>query len=311
MSIVFPAIQEFKRGGMGSFSGVCPILYATFGSDGRLDQGAMQAQIEACLRLSPAGIVVLGLATEVEKLSCEEKHTILALTSNVVGGRVPLAVTIAGPTPEERFHLIDVARDHGASWLILQPPPDVGVDEAALLASLSAMMKRAKLPVAIQHAPQYLGVSLNDNLFLSLHREFPAFKLLKGEESALDTAELIEATDHVFAMFAGRGGLEWPDMLRCGVSGLIPAPEILDVHLAIWRTANRDDWAEADALYTQVLPLITFIMQSLASCRCYGKRLLARRIGLGEVYDRQPALMPSPNGIKILDHWSRFLKPWP
>jgi 2-keto-3-deoxy-L-arabinonate dehydratase len=295
---------------MIDFSGVYPILYAYFGRDGRLDHGAMRVQIEACLRLSPAGIAVLGLATEVEKLSFEEKHAIVALASEMTTGRMPLAVTIAAPSIEERFRLIDLAYDYGASWLILQPPPDAGLDEAALLTALAALIKRAEIPSAIQHAPQYLGVNLNAKALMGLRQEFSAFRLLKSEGSALETAELIEATESAFSLFAGRGGLEWPDMLRCGASGLIPAPELLDSHLAIWRAANSNDWATADNMYAKVLPLITFIMQSLASCRCYGKRLLARRIGLGEVYDRQPSLLPTPIGMKILDHWSSFLKPW-
>jgi 2-keto-3-deoxy-L-arabinonate dehydratase len=296
---------------MVNFSGVYPILYAYFGKDGRLDNGAMQAQIEACMRLSPDGMAILGLATEVEKLTFEEKQALVFLAASLAQGRIPLAVTIGAPSPDERFRLIDLARDSGASWLILQPPPDTGSDEAALLATFSAMMKRAQLPVAIQHAPQYLGVNLKAESFLKLHREFPTFNILKGEGSALETAEIIEATNHAFGIFAGRGGLEWPDMLRCGAVGLIPAPEILDIHLAISQATKHQDWEKAERLYTQALPLITFIMQSLASCRCYGKRLLARRIGLGEVHDRAPSLVPTSGGMKMLDHWAGFLKPWP
>jgi 4-hydroxy-tetrahydrodipicolinate synthase len=271
----------------------------------------MQAQIDACLRQSPAGIAILGLATEAEKLNIAEKQGLIALTSKAVGGRIPIAVTIGAPSRGERFRLIDVARDHGASWLILQPPRDVGSDEAALLASLAAMMTHARLPAAIQHAPQYLGVNLTAESFLKLQRDCSEFRMLKGEGSALETATIIAATKRGLAVFAGRGGLEWPDMLRCGVSGLIPAPEILDVHLTIAQAAGRSDWVEADRVYAQALPLITFIMQSLASCRCYGKRLLAQRIGLGEVHDRTPALAPTPLGMKMLGHWSTFLNPWP
>jgi 4-hydroxy-tetrahydrodipicolinate synthase len=296
---------------MARFTGVYPVLYAFFGKHGPLNPGAMRAQIDACLRLSPAGIVILGLATEVEKLSLEEKQSLIALSSKTVAGRIPLAVTIGASSAEERFCLIDVARACGASWLILQPPPDAGPDEDQLLSSFAAMMKHARLPAAIQHAPQYLGVNPKAEHFLKLQQDCRDFSILKGEGSALETAGLIADTKGSFSVFAGRGGLEWPDMLRCGASGLIPAPEILGVHLAIQQAAIHGDWIEADRLYVEALPLITFIMQSLASCRCYGKRLLARRIGLGEVHDRAPSLAPTPQGMTMLGHWSSFLKPWP
>jgi 4-hydroxy-tetrahydrodipicolinate synthase len=295
---------------MTKFSGVYPILYAFFSASGGIDEGAMRAEVEACLRLSPSGIAVLGLATEVEKLSFAEKRSIIALTAKMTAGRLPMAVTIGAATEAERFTLIDLARDHGAAWLILQPPPETR-DETALIPAFAAMMARARLPIAIQHAPQYLGAALSASASRRLQGEFPDFTILKGEGSALETAQLIEETAGTFTVLAGRGGLEWPDMLRVGASGLIPAPEILDVHLAISRAAAAGDWQEADRLYTEALPLITFLMQSLASFRCYGKRLLARRLGIAMVHDREPVLAPTPAGFEMLGRWSRFLPPWP
>jgi 4-hydroxy-tetrahydrodipicolinate synthase len=296
---------------MTRFSGVYPILYAFFSAGGGIDEGAMRAQVEACLRLSPSGIAVLGLATEVEKLSFAEKRSIIALTAKMTAGRLPMAVTIGAATEAERFTLIDLARDHDAAWLILQPPPEAPRDETALIPAFAAMMARARLPIAIQHAPQYLGAALSASAFRRLQGEFADFSILKGEGSALETAQLMEETAGAFTIFAGKGGLEWPDLLRVGASGLIPAPEILDVHLAIARAAEAGDWLEADRLYTEALPLITFLMQSLASFRCYGKRLLARRLGIAMVYDREPALAPTPAGFEMLGRWSRFLPPWP
>ena len=66
---------------------------------------------------------------------------------------------------------------------------------------------------------------------------------------------------------------------RAGAAGLIPAPELLDVMLAIDRKMRSGDEAGAEALYQQALPVVTFIMQSLVSLHTYGKRLLASRIG--------------------------------
>jgi dihydrodipicolinate synthase/N-acetylneuraminate lyase len=290
--------------------GVYPILYAFFDATGALDLGAMQTQIDACLALGPDGLAVLGLATEVEKLSFAEKQAIVELTARQLGGRIPMVVTIGAPTADERSRLIRLATDNGASWLILQPPPEVERTEAALLAAFSSHMAQTTCSIAIQHAPQYLGVSLTNASFVALRQRHPHFTLLKGEGSALETAGLLDETSHGFGVFAGRGGLEWPDMIRVGAAGLIPAPEILDVQIAIWRAAECGDWDEADRLYAEALPLVTFLMQSLASFRTYGKRLLARRIGLGKVHDRAPALEPTARGLAMLDHWSRFLPPW-
>ena len=48
-------------------------------------------------------------------------------------------------------------------------------------------------------------------------------------------------------------------------------------------------------------------MSTIDHLLCYGKRLAARRIGLGPVHDRGPAQTPHPAGIRTLEHWSRGL----
>ncbi|MBM3523213.1 MAG: hypothetical protein FJX57_09665, partial [Alphaproteobacteria bacterium] len=75
-------------------AGVYPILYALFDRAGRLDAGAMNAQVEACLRAGAHGIAVLGLVTEVNKLETAERRALVELVARDIAGRVPLAVTV-------------------------------------------------------------------------------------------------------------------------------------------------------------------------------------------------------------------------
>jgi 2-keto-3-deoxy-L-arabinonate dehydratase len=296
---------------MATFKGVYPILYCYFDRAGRVDDGVMRAQIEACLALKPHGLAVLGLATEITKLSEDEKLGLIDLTLRTVAGRVPVAVTIGGPREDERLRLIARARAEGASWLILQPAPDAVSSEDALIASFSAMMGAADMPVAIQHAPQWLGAALSSRGFNLLRARHPGFTLLKGEGSALETEKLHEETGRSFAIFAGRAGVEWPDMLRGGAAGLIPAPELLDVMLGIYDRMRGGDEDGAEALYAQALPAVSFIMQGIASLHTYGKRALAARLDLGEVHDRAPFEPPTALGLSILKARMAFAGKWP
>ena len=63
----------------------------------------------------------------------------------------------------------------------------------------------------------------------------------------------------------------------------------------------------ADAAFKEILPLLHFMMNTVDHLLCYGKRLAARRIGLGEVHDRGPAQAPHPVGLRVLDHLSKDL----
>src|SRR3546814_1343519 len=75
----------------------------------------------------------------------------------------------------------------------------------------------------------------------------------------------------------------------------------------IYGLHRAGDAAAADAAFKEVLPLLHFLISSIDHLMCYGKRLAARRIGLGEVQDRGPAHRPHPAGLRVLDHWSRDL----
>jgi 4-hydroxy-tetrahydrodipicolinate synthase len=75
----------------------------------------------------------------------------------------------------------------------------------------------------------------------------------------------------------------------------------------LMRTGRAADEAEAERLYRDILPLIVFLMQSVESFLCYGKRVTARRLGLGEVHDRRPALTPTAFGLASAERYAARL----
>jgi 4-hydroxy-tetrahydrodipicolinate synthase len=294
-----------------AFEGVYPILYAFFDRAGRLDRETMRRQVEACVAGGAHGVAALGLATEVGKLSPAERRQVLEWVVEDVGGRLPVAITVFGETPEVQAGFVRAAADLGASWVILQPPPTRPLGETELVRFFGRVMDASPIPVAVQNAPQYIGVGLSDAGLLELRRSHANFVLLKGEASALEIARTIEALRGEVAVFNGRGGLELPDCLRAGCAGMIPAPECFDVQARIFEAVRRGDDAEAERLYGEILPLVVFTMQSIDQFLCYGKRVTARRLGLGEVFDREPCQRPTPLGLEIAARRSADLPPFP
>ena len=226
-----------------------------------------------------------------------------------LAGRLPLAITVFGATPAEQIAFVRAAAARGADWVILQPPQPTGnqsgepITEEQLVAFFGAVADAAPLPVAIQNAPQYIGVGLTSAGLDRLSRDHPNVRLLKAEGSAVETRALIELTCGRLAVFQGRGGMELPDVLRAGCVGMIPSVESCHVQariFALMRTGRAEDEAEALRLYAALAPLILFLMQSVDQFLCYGKRLTARRLGLGEVHDRAPAQAPTAFGLECL-----------
>jgi 2-keto-3-deoxy-L-arabinonate dehydratase len=113
------------------------------------------------------------------------------------------------------------------------------------------------------------------------------------------------------AVFQGRGGMEFTDVIRAGCVGMIPSVESCHVQsrmFELMQTGRAEDEAEAERLYAELAPLIVFLMQSVGQFICYGKRLTARRIGLPDVHDREPAQAPTAFGLDCLTRHAAVLE---
>lgn len=297
------------------FRGIYPILYAFFGPDGRLDEAAMRRQVRCCLAGGAHGLAVLGLATEVNKLSPAEKRDVVRWSAEEIAGRVPLAVTVAEATVEEAAQFVLEAEALGASWIILQPPPVRGLPEAEYVAWYGRVAelvgRRSAIPLGIQNAAAYIGVGLSTAGIAALARNHANVKLIKAEDSAVDVQRLIEATGGALTVFNGRAGLELPDCLRAGCAGMIPAPECADVQARVYDLFAAGDAVGADAEYRRIAPMIAFAMQGVAVFLCYGKRMTGWRMDLPEVIERPPALAPTPFGLDCARRFAAELGPYP
>lgn len=293
----------------GGFRGVYPMLYAFFDAAGQLDRDAMRAQVEHCVSHGAHGVAALGLGTEVSKLTTEERHLVMQWAAADLDGRLPLAITVFGSSPDEQIAFVRSAAERGADWVILQPPQPAGdlagepITEDQLIDFFGRVADASPVPVAIQNAPQYIGVGLTSHGLDRLNRHHPNVQLLKAEGSAVETRELIELIQGRMAVFQGRGGMEFPDVIRAGCVGMIPSVESCHIQARIFellQTGRAEDAVAAERLYTEIAPLILFLMQSVDQFLCYGKRLTAGRIGIDTVHDRQPAQAPTPFGLDCI-----------
>lgn len=291
---------------MPSFRGTHAVIYALFEANGKLNQSAMRAQIQLMLNEGVDGITVLGLATEVNKLTPREQRDIIKWAAEEIKNRVPLSVTITGNNVDTQRELTLFAIDNGADWLILQPPTVGSFSGDVYLNFFKNVARGFSVPFAIQNAPQYLGRSLTSSDIDKLTDECPQFSLIKAEVSAIEIANLIKAIGNKLTILNGRGALEITDCLRAGVDGFVLAPDVIDFSKKILDLWEVGDHKSAEEMYQKVLPVIVFIMQSIEHLICYGKRIYGLRSGI-EIYDRAPALVPTKFGLESAAYWSEYL----
>lgn len=277
------------------------MLFALFDASERLDRGAMRAQAAWARESGADGIVTLGLATEVGKLSLPEKLDLIAWGAEDAGP-LPFAVTVAANSVAEQRQLLHAAEGAGASLAILQPPLAGSYGAAEYVDFFARAGEGASIPLAVQNAPQYLGRSLSGADLAALRSRLPGLAAVKAEMPAADLAGFIAACDDLLVL-NGRGGLEMTDALRVGARGFVVAPDVLPGVVACWKAWAAGDEAGAEAAYAACLPAATFGMQSLEHLAAYGKRVWGLRAGV-PIHDRAPAMRPTEAGLRLAERWA-------
>ena len=286
-----------------AFTGVNCVLFALFDATGQLDRTAMAAQVSYVQRARADGVVVLGLATEVSKLTFQERCDIVHW-ARADAPDMPLGVTISGNSVAEQQALINVAEAADANWLILQPPLAGSYAATEYVNFFAEVGQATKLPFAIQNAPQYLGRSLSGDDIAALQARCPGFTMIKSETGPMDLAALVARQGDNLTVMNGRGGLEMTDCLRAGCKGFIVAPDVLPGVLRCWAAWQSGDMAAAEAAYAAFLPAAIFGMQSLETLACYGKRVFGLRAGI-TIHDRAPAMRPDAFGLEMAARWAK------
>lgn len=295
---------------MRRYPGIHAVLYALFDRDERLDRAAMASQVDHVIAAGVDGVTVLGLATEVAKLTPDERRQVIDWAAADVAGRVPLSVTIAGNGVAEQVALAAHATAAGADWLILQPPVAGSYGAAEYLDFFARVGETLTLPWAVQNAPAYLGRGLSAADLAALRARAPGLTHLKAESPASEIADLITVAGADLTVLNGRGGLEFTDNLRAGCAGFVLAPDAVDHAVNMLRLWRAGDIAGADHTYSEVLPSITFVMQSIEHLICYGKRLYGLRAGQA-IHDRAPALRPTEEGLAAVERHAARLGRFP
>lgn len=284
------------------FAGVHCVLFALFDPNEQLDRQAMRAQVDYVKKAGADGITVLGLATEVGKLTFAERCQVIDWAAEDTGD-LPLSVTIVGNSVAEQVALLRHAEAAGAAWLILQPPLAGSYPASEYIDFFARVGNETRLPFAIQNAPQYLGRSLSDDDIAVLRARCANFSLVKSETSALDLAGLVSRVGDTLTVLNGRGGLELTDCLKAGCKGFIVAPDVLPGVVACHRAWTSGQTELAALEYARFLPAASFGMQSLEHLVCYGKRIFGMRSGM-TIHDRAPALRPTEFGLAAARAWA-------
>lgn len=247
-------------------SGIIPVLPTPFTADGALDLESLDRLLDHALGWQADGLAILGVASEVEKLTPAEYQTIAETAARKIADRTPLVMGVSGATPAAAAHSATIARRVGAAAVFAKAPapsrPQAA--EAEALAYYLPIAQAANLPVMVQNfalAAGEGGVIAPDAL-VRIIRADPRIQYVKEETPPPagngKISQIRRAVGEGVTILSGLGGITLVDDLRRGATGNMPGSVLVPTLLRIYRCYTQGQEEEADRLQAEILPLIVF-----------------------------------------------------
>ena len=243
--------------------GVLPIAPTPFHANGDLDLEGMCRVLDCMIDQGVDGICILANYSEQFVLSDEERETLLRLTTEHVGGRVPVIATISHFSTRIAAERARRAAEAGAVMVMMMPPyhgASLRADEQAMVEHFAAVADAGRLPIMVQDAP-LSGVALTVPFLAHLAREVPLVRYFKIEVpgTAAKLRALIAAAGGLIdGPFDGEEGITLLADLDAGATGTMTSAMYADLVKPIVTAHAAGKRTEAMQLYARLLPLINF-----------------------------------------------------
>ena len=283
--------QESTMGSTNSapLGGVLPVFQTPFLDDESIDWETLEAELHWLFDRG-ANAVVMALASELLRLSGDERERMAQFVCETVGERGPVVVSVGAERSIVAERFARHAEASGASAVMAIPPISVSPSSAELRSYYERLLRATTLPVIIQDASGYVGQVIPLELQSQLLDEYGAARVLFKPEAVPigpRLTALMEATGGRARIFEGSGGGALLESHRRGVSGTMSGADVHVGIVALWRALEANDDERA---YRLSLPITTMVSyeRSLDAFLAIEKHLLVKQGVFKNVRTRGP-----------------------
>lgn len=294
--------------GQPPVAGVCPVLETPFTDNGAVDVAGFTAMTRHVIACGPAAVMFGGFASEVHKLTDDERDQLTAAVLALTAG-TPVSAVISVP---DHATAVATARARqaaaaGADAISILPPHFLSPGPAAIRDHIGAIADAvAPVPVIVQYAPAQTGTALDAAQIAALaaaHQNLRQVKVESTPPGALISQLLRQ--DPPLTSVVGYGGVQLPDALRRGAAGVQPGCSFTELYLQLW-----DDWMAgrhdaALSLHTRMLVYLSYWMQNVELIIAAEKLISQRRGLIASAHCRAPAYILDEQDSATVD---RFLQ---
>jgi 2-keto-3-deoxy-L-arabinonate dehydratase len=234
--------------------GVLPVLQTPFTADLQIDRATLKREIDWAFELGGDGVVV-AMVSEILRLGNQQRRELAALVCEMTASRGFTVISVGAETVAEAIELAQHAQGLGASAVMAIPPLSQSLYTGATVEYFTRIANCVSIPLVVQDASSYVGAAIDLSMYLKLLEEFGAQRILfKPEASPLgpNLSRLRDASPGQARIFEGSGGINLVDCYRRGIVGTMPAMDLLDGIVALWRALEAGD---EERIYELSLPI--------------------------------------------------------
>jgi 4-hydroxy-tetrahydrodipicolinate synthase len=115
------------------------------------------------------------------------------------------------------------------------------------------------IPIMLQNVPAPVGAGLDPKVLVEILSAVPAIRYIK--EETLPSGQRLSvlkgsAPKTMLGVFGGAGGRYITDELRRGACGTMPAIELVEIHVALFKAHSAGQSEQVRALFTRMLPIL-------------------------------------------------------
>jgi 1-pyrroline-4-hydroxy-2-carboxylate deaminase len=271
------------------WNGVFPALTTKFTANDELDLALFEQNLNAQLAAGVHGIVLGGTLGEASVLSTDEKEKLVKFAVEKVSGNVPVIINIAEGSTKEALKQAALAKQWGASGLMMLPPMRYKSDHRETVAYFTTVAKSTDLPMMIYNNP----VDYKIEVTLDMFEELIACKNITAvKESTRDVTNVTRMKNRFgnrIKILCGVDTLAMEELCLGAdgwVAGLVCA--FPKETVAIYNLVKQGKIETATAIYRWFMPLLELDIHSKLVQYI---KLAEKQVGIGSEYVREPRLI--------------------
>jgi len=281
-------------------NGIITVLNTPFTNDNQIDLEALKKHVTLAMEAGVSGFLVPAMASEVYKLSKTERlkmvETVLTLTNNEV-------VVFAGTGESDLGLSLELLKEYielGCENVLFQIP----FENRDQFKKHFMEMANLQPKVIMLQDWDSMGCGLPDELILELFECVESFRCLKIETvlSGLKYSRMLDLTQGKLHVSGGWAVTQMLEGLKRGIHAFMPTGMHF-IYTKIFEDFKANREKEAEKLFNEILPILSFSNQHLDFSILFFKRLLYRQQIYQNDFVRHPTFQFDKLQKEIADKW--------